>query len=57
VGDVSRARRPLAVAAALWPWGFDTVALPMFVVSARHHFVWVKKQAEPNAAWWDRGVS
>jgi len=54
---VSRARRPLAVAAALWPWGFDTVALPMFVVSARHHFVWVKEQAEPNAAWWDRGVS
>jgi len=33
------------------------VALPLFVASARHHFEWVKEQAESNPAWWNRGVS
>lgn len=31
--------------------------LPVFVVSARHHFQWIKEQAESNPAWWNRGVS
>lgn len=31
-------------------------ALPVFVISARHHFEWVKEQAEENPAWWNRGV-
>ncbi len=31
-------------------------ALPLFVMSARHHFEWVKEQAESNPAWWNRGV-
>ena len=38
-------------------WAFVGVAsLPAFVVSARHHFRWVKDQAESNPAWWNRGV-
>ncbi len=31
--------------------------LPLFVVSARHHFKWVKEQAASNPAWWNRGVA
>jgi hypothetical protein len=30
--------------------------LPMFVVSARHHFAWVHEQAKSNPAWWNRGA-
>jgi hypothetical protein len=30
--------------------------LPLFVVSARHHFEWVKGQAASSPAWWNRGV-
>ncbi|MGH9170604.1 MAG: hypothetical protein ACRD0Z_07005 [Acidimicrobiales bacterium] len=32
------------------------VTLPVFVVSARHHFDWVKEQAVGNPAWWNRGL-
>ena len=31
--------------------------LPLFVVSARHHFEWIKEQASSNPAWWNRGVA
>jgi hypothetical protein len=31
--------------------------LPLFVVSARHHFEWLREQASVNPAWWNRGVS
>jgi hypothetical protein len=30
--------------------------LPIFILSARHHFEWVKAQAESNPAWWNRGL-
>jgi hypothetical protein len=31
-------------------------SLPLLVLSARHHFQWVKGQAETNPAWWNRGL-
>jgi hypothetical protein len=31
--------------------------LPVFVVSARQHFKWIKEQANSNPAWWNRGVA
>jgi hypothetical protein len=31
------------------------VALPVFRVSARHHFKWALAQSEENPAWWNRG--
>ncbi len=31
------------------------VALPIFRLSARHHFNWAVVQAEENPAWWNRG--
>jgi len=46
--EVPRERRRWAVVGA--------AALPMFVVSARHHFHWVTEQAASNPAWWNRGV-
>ena len=30
--------------------------LPVFVVSTRHHFEWLREQAASNPAWWNRGV-
>ena len=30
---------------------------PVFVVSARHHFRWLREQAVSNPAWWNRGVA
>jgi hypothetical protein len=30
--------------------------LPLFVISARHHFQWVSEQAASNPAWWNRGM-
>jgi hypothetical protein len=32
-------------------------SLPLFLVSARHHFAWVKEQAASNPTWWNRGIS
>jgi hypothetical protein len=38
-------------------WALASAAsLPLFVVSARHHFQWIKEQAESDPAWWNRGV-
>jgi hypothetical protein len=31
------------------------VALPIFRVSARHHFKWASAQSTENPAWWNRG--
>ncbi|MGA2528780.1 MAG: hypothetical protein ABSG36_06405, partial [Acidimicrobiales bacterium] len=31
--------------------------LPVFVVSARHHFQWVRQQAEINPTWWNRAIA
>ena len=31
--------------------------LPLFVVSARHHFNWLKEQASSNPTWWNRGIA
>ncbi|HWE71141.1 MAG TPA: hypothetical protein VG205_12285 [Acidimicrobiales bacterium] len=31
------------------------VALPVFRLSARHHFNWAVVQSEENPAWWNRG--
>ena len=31
------------------------VALPIFRVSARHHFKWAVEQSSENPAWWNRG--
>jgi hypothetical protein len=31
------------------------VALPIFRLSARHHFNWASAQATENPAWWNRG--
>jgi hypothetical protein len=40
------------------PWAFLGAGMfPMFVVSARHHFRWLREQALSNPAWWNRGVS
>lgn len=39
-------------------WAFVGLALlPAFVLSARHHFSWVKEQAVTNPRWWNRGIS
>jgi len=34
-----------------------TASLPALVGSARHHFEWIKEQADLNPAWWNRGVA
>jgi hypothetical protein len=31
------------------------IALPVFRVSARHHFTWASAQSAENPAWWNRG--
>jgi hypothetical protein len=33
------------------------VLLPVFVISARHHFQWLRQQAETNPTWWNRGIA
>lgn len=39
-------------------WALAGMALlPAFVVSARHHFSWVKEQAMADPRWWNRGIS
>ena len=30
--------------------------LPLLRKSARHHFAWLKEEAQKNPAWWNRGV-
>jgi hypothetical protein len=47
--EIPRASRRWAIAGA--------ACLPGFVISARHHFRWIKEQAETNPAWWNRGVA
>jgi len=31
-------------------------ALPLFVLSARHHFAWIDRQAATAPAWWNRAM-
>lgn len=38
-------------------WALAGLAtLPVLLVSARHHFRWIKEQARSNPQWWNRGV-
>ncbi|MHB1987646.1 MAG: hypothetical protein ACYCSF_06645 [Acidimicrobiales bacterium] len=39
-----------------WALGATAACLPLFALSAAHHFGWLKEQSDINPAWWNRAV-